>query len=446
MGSPNSSSGSSAEYSATETGRDGSKTLSDANSLGRYDILTFLAQFTSVLGYAPKSPEQMCLLMIFLDDLTYQIPRESGSGGTSRVVLVKSQSVMERSMYTSNKPILPDVIAMKMTKPSALKGETRVDLALLWSMSTELRILSDATIRSHDNIITLIGTCWQRIDEGQNVLLPVFVYDASELGDLRKWLLPNKDVTLGVQLDLCLGIARGLACLHEAGVVHCDIKPENVLVFRQDDPECPFVPKIIDFNIAIMFQDVLQETVPLPEGTSPWNSPEQMTSTFIPKELLPKVDVYSLGVLILNILTVDSAKLLLDLIAIRGVQGLSLLEFKRSGSLALNAGGFLGHYGLVSGPEGDISDFPDFRRCWTRANLLLCGALDGDLQDRTNSVAEVADALQGICTDAREHNLRGYTNPNLHILTGKSDSVTLSMAVNKGKLLKTTNFILANNA
>lgn len=147
----------------------------------------------------------------------------------------------------------------------------------------------------------------------------------------------------------------------------------------------------------------------------------------------------------LNILTVDCTKLILDLISIRKIQGVSLLDFKQSSSLALNARYFLGTYGLVSGPKGDNADFPDFRRCWTRANLLVCGALDGDLQHRTNSVAEVVDALEGICADAREHGLRGYTNPNLHILTGNADNISVRVVVNKGELPKATNFMLANN-
>ncbi|KAL2132942.1 hypothetical protein VTI74DRAFT_3132 [Chaetomium olivicolor] len=312
-----SSTGSSADYSSTETGQDSSRIVGNGN-VEKYDILTFFAQFLSFLGYAPSAIEQSYLLMIFLDDLAYQVPRDSGSGGTSRVVVMKSEAIIERGIYRAQKPILPETIAIKMTKPSARQGGTVVDGALLRSMATELRILSEDTIRSHGNIISLL------------------------------------DVTLGIQLNLCLGIARGVACLHEAGAVHCDIKPQNVVVFRQDDPESPFVPKIIDFNIAVLSQDV-PDRVPLPAGTGPWDSPEQMMSTFISKVDLPKVDIYSLGMLMLNILTVDCLRMILEYIAARGVCGVSLLEFKRSSALALNAVNFLEQFGLAMLDAGQPS-------------------------------------------------------------------------------------------
>lgn len=423
---PTSSSiGSSVDRSST----DGSRIVGDANA-ERYDILTFFAQFLSVLGSFPWTREQIYLLMIYLDDLAYPLPRERGLGGTSRVVVMKSKDIIECGIYRSREPILRETIAIKMTKPSALQGGTVVDRTLLRSMATELRILSEETIRSHDNIITLLGTCWERTGANQSVLLPVFVYEASEFGDLRGWLPKNKDVTLGVQLDLCLGIARGVAFLHTAGVVHCDIKPDNILVFGQDDPACPFVPKIIDFNIAILFQDA-PDRVPLPAGTSPWNSPEQMTSTFISKGDLPKVDVYSLGILILDILTIGSSKILLDYIAARGAHGVSLLDFKLSSSLALNAVFFLASFGLVSRPEGDNTNFAAFQGCWMRASLLICESLDGDLQCRTGSVSQIVDELGRLRADARGQGLLGYANPNLHIATSSAGGIRL--AVNTGK-------------
>jgi serine/threonine protein kinase len=389
-----------------------------------YDLLAFLSQFLSVFGHAPPTPAQGYLATVFLDERVYQLPCERSSGGTSRVVVVNSEAVTKRGFYWLGESIVGKTIALKTAKPSAVQGGVAVDRTLLRSMSTELRILSEQSIHSHGNIITLLGICWQRAGENHDLVLPVFVYETTELGDLKAWLPENRDVTLGIQLDLCLGIARGVACLHEAGVAHCDIKPENILVFRQDDPECPFIPKIIDFNIAVLFQDVPDDDAPLLAGTSPWNSPEQMTRRSINKGDMPKVDVYSLGLLILNILTIDYSKRILDVMAEEPVGGVSLLDLKQSGSLAMNAAKFLGFFGLVCGPKGDNRRFEQdaqswlrenrFRGCWMRASLLVCGALDGDLRHRTSSASQMIDGLESIYAHAKGHDLLGYTNPDLY--------------------------------
>jgi serine/threonine protein kinase len=425
MASTVASNGSFARYSSTETGQEGSRTAGDINA-EQYDLLTFLSQLFSSIS----SSQEIYLLSTFLDEVEYLLPRERSSGATSRVVVIESEALVNRGVHQPYKPILAGSVAIKMAKPSALQGGTAAHRTLLRSMAAELRILREESIRAQDNIVTLLGTCWQHTGDNQDVLLPVFVYEAAELGDLKTWLPRNSpDVTLGVQLELCLGIARGVACLHEAGAVHCDVKPENVLIFRQDDPGCPFVPKIIDFNIAVIFQDA-PDRAPLPAGTIPWNSPEQMTETFICNGDLPKVDIYSLGLLILDILTLGRLKSSLDSVTARGVRGVSLLDFKQSGSLALNAANFLGSFGLVSGRNGDKWNFPRFGGCWMRASLLVCEALDGDLGHRTASVSQIVDGLETLRVAASEHGLLGYTNRNLH---REARSGAASIMLNEGK-------------
>ncbi|KAK1832866.1 hypothetical protein QBC39DRAFT_64619 [Podospora conica] len=294
-----------------------------------------------------------------------------------------------------------------------LQEGARNHRSLLRSMATELRILTNHTIRTHENIIGLIGTCWEGTGSEERILLPIFVYEASELGDLNSWLPQNPDITLGTQLDLCLGIARGVACLHDMGVVHCDLKPQNIVIFPPSNRETRFLPKIIDFNIAVLDQDV-SDKVPLPAGTSLWNSPEQMSRLFIPRSELPRVDVFSLGVVLLHILTAGIAGPLLEFTAACGARDVSLADFKQSGSLAMVAADILGRFGLISGPDDDHPiDYAGFGRCWVRASILLCEVLDGSLQHRTTSAAGVVHVLQEVCSEAREHDLRSYNNPQI---------------------------------
>ena len=62
-------------------------------------------------------------------------------------------------------------------------------------------------------------------------------------------------VSAGFELDWCTlfqiieGVAQGMHCLHEHGIVHLDLKPGNVLL------DSDMNPKIIDFGISEVLQD-----------------------------------------------------------------------------------------------------------------------------------------------------------------------------------------------
>lgn len=100
------------------------------------------------------------------------------------------------------------------------------------------------------------------------------VYEATSLRDLEAYHDRHRDLTLVIQLKLGLGVTRGVACLHEAGIIHCDIKSKNILVFPHDHPDCAVVARIIDFDHAILHQDTPEWVTP-PKGTATWNAPEQ---------------------------------------------------------------------------------------------------------------------------------------------------------------------------
>jgi len=72
--------------------------------------------------------------------------------------------------------------------------------------------------------------------------------------------------------QVCWGLIKGLAYLHELCIAHGDIKPDN-LVVDQD-----FCSKIIDFDIAMQLKDE-DEKVDDECGTKHWMAPEVKTST-----------------------------------------------------------------------------------------------------------------------------------------------------------------------
>lgn len=110
----------------------------------------------------------------------------------------------------------------------------------------------------------------------------------------------NEGLPVAARLELFRQVCEAVRHLHERGVVHRDIKPVNVLVRRDG------VPKLLDFGIAVhLRRDSGGRTI----GTSPspidhlmtpqYASPEQVRGG----EITPLSDVYSLGVLLYELLT-----------------------------------------------------------------------------------------------------------------------------------------------
>ena len=85
-------------------------------------------------------------------------------------------------------------------------------------------------------------------------------------------------------LALAAGLAEGLSAIHAAGVVHCDLKPSNVLL-SQDGP------RVIDFGISRAAEAVSVTGAGLVVGSPGFMSPEQATG----QEIGPPSDIFSLG-------------------------------------------------------------------------------------------------------------------------------------------------------
>jgi serine/threonine-protein kinase len=140
---------------------------------------------------------------------------------------------------------------------------------------------------SHPNIVTVIDR-----GEADGRQFIVFEYvDGENLKDLidRSGPLPIRRA-----LELAIEIAGGLAFAHEHGIVHRDVKPQNVLLNGDGGA------KVTDFGIARSLdaqRGVTQTGTVL--GTSNYISPEQAGS----KPVGPFTDVYALGVVLYELLT-----------------------------------------------------------------------------------------------------------------------------------------------
>jgi serine/threonine protein kinase len=119
-------------------------------------------------------------------------------------------------------------------------------------------------------------------------------------GSLRKWLLEhqeNIDARRTIGLDFFKQACLGVQTIHEAGLVHLDLKPENLLI--QDG-----VIKVADFGLA---RSVYQMSMTSPElirdgmGTPPYMAPEQIMAAR-PKDVDHLADIYALGCILFELL------------------------------------------------------------------------------------------------------------------------------------------------
>ncbi|MGH7177849.1 MAG: tetratricopeptide repeat protein [Tepidisphaeraceae bacterium] len=112
----------------------------------------------------------------------------------------------------------------------------------------------------------------------------------------------EKNLTPHERLELFIPVCQAVQHAHQKGIIHRDIKPSNVLVSRQDDEP---VVKVIDFGIAKATQARLTEKTVFTElrqmiGTPEYMSPEQAEGGL---DIDTRTDVYSLGVLLYELLT-----------------------------------------------------------------------------------------------------------------------------------------------
>uniref|UniRef100_A0A6N2KF06 Protein kinase domain-containing protein n=1 Tax=Salix viminalis TaxID=40686 RepID=A0A6N2KF06_SALVM len=179
-----------------------------------------------------------------------------------------------------------------------LRSGTQVAVKTLSAQSKQgvLEFLNEIKTISkvkHPNLVELIGCCAQ----GTNRIL---VYEYVENNSLDRALLgsTSTDIKLdwGRRSAICLGIARGLDFLHKEVVphiVHRDIKASNILLDKD------FNPKIGDFGLAKLFPDDITHISTRIAGTTGYLAPEYAMGG----QLTMKADVYSFGVLILEIIS-----------------------------------------------------------------------------------------------------------------------------------------------
>ncbi|KAL1556055.1 putative LRR receptor-like serine/threonine-protein kinase [Salvia divinorum] len=143
----------------------------------------------------------------------------------------------------------------------------------------------------HRNLVKLYGCCI----EGNKRLL---VYEYLENKSLDQALFGKGSFFLDwhMRFDICLGVARGLAYLHEESrlrIVHRDVKASNILLDAQLNP------KLSDFGLAKLYDDTKTHMSTRVAGTIGYLAPEYAMRG----HLTEKADVFGFGVVALEIIS-----------------------------------------------------------------------------------------------------------------------------------------------
>src|SRR4051812_34759505 len=140
---------------------------------------------------------------------------------------------------------------------------------------------------SHPNIVTVI-------DRGEHEERQFIVFEYVDGENLKRLIQRRGPAPVSTALELAMQIARGLSFAHQQGLVHRDVKPQNVLL--NGDGRA----KVTDFGIA-RSRDVQQGMTQTGTvlGTSDYIAPEQAQGQRVDEH----TDVYSLGVVMYELLT-----------------------------------------------------------------------------------------------------------------------------------------------
>ncbi|OMO88342.1 hypothetical protein CCACVL1_08461 [Corchorus capsularis] len=170
-------------------------------------------------------------------------------------------------------------IAVKQLSVASQQGNTQ--------FVTEIATISAV---QHRNLVKLYGCC---IEANQRLL----VYEFLENKSLDQILFGKKlNLSWSTRYDICLGVARGLAYLHEESrvrIVHRDVKASNILL------DSDLIPKISDFGLAKLYDDKKTHISTRIAGTIGYLAPEYAMRG----HLTEKTDVFAFGVVALEIVS-----------------------------------------------------------------------------------------------------------------------------------------------
>ncbi|KIW81295.1 hypothetical protein Z517_04320 [Fonsecaea pedrosoi CBS 271.37] len=211
----------------------------------------------------------------------------------------------------------PEIIVVKnhvnkrilVPRQSTWQDRYEHDADIFFAVTNELRILAHEAVRKSLNIVSLIAISWNT-RETKGRFLPEILLEGAQHGSVDQYLQVSPNLDFCSRALMVMDISTGLAFLHDTGIVHCDVKPGNMLVC--DSPQrkdlksmgmAPVIVKLCDFGCSIILSDYPKKhRFSIGVGTPRWMAPEIEQGLPVEAELLFKTDIYSLGLVAAHIL------------------------------------------------------------------------------------------------------------------------------------------------
>lgn len=226
----------------------------------------------------------------------YQITEKLGQGGMGAVYKAKFKEVWNGKVVTDKE------VAVKIVHPLP-SGSRIVDAedekaAYEDGVARFVREVNIATTLEHENIVRVMEFIVVR-DSRTGVETPGCVMELIEGVDLSNHIYgASEQMGQDRAIDIICQCCEGLQYAHERGVVHRDIKPANILIIEREGKE---IAKVNDFGLAKKRNlDENHTQAGAVFGTPAYMSPEQIKGE---KHDDPRMDVYSLGVTLYEMLT-----------------------------------------------------------------------------------------------------------------------------------------------
>ncbi len=206
---------------------------------------------------------------------------------------------------------------------------------------------------SYSHIVNVIG-----IEKYKNTFC--IIMELLEGESLQKILARSGRMEQGRAVNLALQVADALHYAHTKGIIHRDVKPDNIMVMEDDEV------KVTDFGIARCAGSSIKTQAGVSMGTPKFMSPEQATG----KKVDARTDIYSLGVVLFNLVT---------------------------GHFPFDAGN-IGEFALLqqSAPPRPSSFFPEILPA---LEAVILKAIQKNPEDRYESAMEMASALGAIARE-----------------------------------------------